>query len=94
MVQHSGLILLKCSWILLKKQWSHRYLSVVARGAYCLLSRMSLLLGRNWQKALQVVDQNEVECFIGENSRRHIFQVWAGAAVGLLQTEQYRAASP
>jgi hypothetical protein len=36
---------------------------------------MSLLLGRNWQKALQVVDQNEVECYIGENSRRHVFQV-------------------
>lgn len=40
-----------------------------------LFARLSLLLGRNWQKALQVVDQNEVECYIGENSRRHIFQV-------------------
>jgi hypothetical protein len=53
-----------------------------------LWGRMSLLLGRNWQKALQVVDQNEVECYIGENSRRHIFQVGGGAAAGMQHFKQ------
>lgn len=40
-----------------------------------LFPRLSLLLGRNFQKALQVVDQNEVECFQGQTSGRRVFQV-------------------
>eukprot|EP00878_Enallax_costatus_P007130 GHUV01007473.1.p2 GENE.GHUV01007473.1~~GHUV01007473.1.p2 ORF type:complete len:139 (+),score=23.19 GHUV01007473.1:150-566(+) len=39
------------------------------------LARLHLLLGRNFQKALQVVDQNEVECFQAQTSGRRIFQV-------------------
>eukprot|EP00879_Flechtneria_rotunda_P012810 GHRR01013376.1.p1 GENE.GHRR01013376.1~~GHRR01013376.1.p1 ORF type:complete len:136 (+),score=40.79 GHRR01013376.1:228-635(+) len=39
------------------------------------LARMALLLGKNWQKALQVVDQDEVQCFQAENSGRKVFQV-------------------
>ncbi|KAF6252332.1 hypothetical protein COO60DRAFT_1704350 [Scenedesmus sp. NREL 46B-D3] len=54
-----------------------------------LFARLSLLLGRNWQKALQVVDQNEVECYIGENSRRHIFQVRGKSGVYITFAKTY-----
>lgn len=53
------------------------------------MSKMSLLLGRNWQKALQVVDQNEVECYIGESSRRHIFQVRGKSGVYITFAKTY-----
>lgn len=34
-----------------------------------------MLLGKNWHKALQVVDQNEVICYLAEPSGRKIFEV-------------------
>lgn len=34
-----------------------------------------MLLGKNWQKALQVVDNNEVQCYQAEPSGRTIFEV-------------------
>jgi len=37
--------------------------------------RLSLLLGRNWAKALQLVDQGAVHCFQGVGSGRRVFQV-------------------
>lgn len=41
------------------------------------LSKLGVLLGKNWQKALQVVDQNEVQCYQAEPSGRRIFEVRA-----------------
>ncbi|KIZ00744.1 hypothetical protein MNEG_7216 [Monoraphidium neglectum] len=37
--------------------------------------QLSLLLGRNWSKALQLVDQGAVHCFQGDASGRRVFQV-------------------
>lgn len=39
------------------------------------LAKLGVLLGKNWQKALQVVDQKEVQCYQGEPSGRCIFEV-------------------
>jgi hypothetical protein len=39
------------------------------------LAKLGVLLGRNWQKAIAVVDANEVHCFEGEPSGRRIFEV-------------------
>lgn len=39
------------------------------------IGRLNLLLGRNWVKAMQVVDQGAVQCFQAETSGRTIFQV-------------------
>jgi hypothetical protein len=39
------------------------------------LAKLGVLLGKNWQKALQVVDQNEVICYQAEPSGRKIFEV-------------------
>lgn len=39
------------------------------------LAKLGVLLGKNWQKALQVVDQNEVICYLAEPSGRKIFEV-------------------
>lgn len=39
------------------------------------LAKLGVLLGKNWQKALQVVDQREVQCYQGEPSGRRIFEV-------------------
>jgi hypothetical protein len=43
-----------------------------------LLAKLGVLLGKNWQKALQVVDQNEVQCYQAEPSGRRIFEVRQG----------------
>lgn len=59
------------------------------------LAKLGVLLGKNWQKALQVVDQNEVICYLAEPSGRKIFEVrslthttnTAAAAVGLHRTD-------
>lgn len=40
-----------------------------------LLAKLGVLLGKNWQKALQVVDQHEVQCYQAEPSGRRIFEV-------------------
>lgn len=39
------------------------------------LAKLGLLLGKNFQKALQVVGQNEVQCYQAEPSGRRIFEV-------------------
>lgn len=39
------------------------------------LIKLSLLLGRNWPKALQLVEQGAVRCFQGDTSGRRVFQV-------------------
>ena len=39
------------------------------------LAQLSLLLGKNWAKALQVLDQQSIQCFTGEMSGRQVFQV-------------------
>lgn len=39
------------------------------------LAKLGLLLGKNWPKALQVVDQGEVHCYQGQPSGRCIFEV-------------------
>eukprot|EP00775_Hariotina_reticulata_P003683 gene3683-3943_t len=40
-----------------------------------LQSRLGLLLGKNWQKALQVLDKAEVQCYQAETSGRRVFKV-------------------
>lgn len=33
------------------------------------------LYGKNWAKALQIVDEGGVTCYVGQGSRRKVFQV-------------------
>lgn len=39
------------------------------------LAKLGVLLGKNWQKALQVVDKKEVQCYQAEPSGRRLFEV-------------------
>ncbi|KAF8060030.1 ZSWIM7 [Scenedesmus sp. PABB004] len=55
------------------------------------LSKLGLLLGRNWAKALSVVDGGDVECFEGEASGRRVFQVKGKSGVYLTFARTYCA---
>lgn len=50
------------------------------------LAKLGLLLGRNWPKALQLVERGAVHCFRGASSGRTVFQVGgrSGAAHAVL----------
>jgi hypothetical protein len=37
-----------------------------------------VLVGKNWPKALQIVDEGGVKCFVAENSKRRVYQVRRG----------------
>lgn len=39
------------------------------------LAQFATLLGKNWLKALQVIDQNMIQCFTAAHSGRQIYQV-------------------